>query len=430
VKKGFQLAPQEKLVERAYLVGVSLPGSSIAKEREHLEELTALATTAGAVVAGSTIQNRARIDATTYVGPGKVDRIKEECERLAVNLVIFDNDLSPAQSRNLEKALALNVIDRTELILDIFARHAKSQQAKIQVELAQLVYALPRLTRMWEHLSRQAGGIGTRGPGETQLEIDRRRIRDRITHLKRDLKKFGRRRELLRRSRNGLPVVAIVGYTNTGKSTLMNTMTSAGTLAENQLFATLDTLTRRLDDGDRAPILVVDTVGFIRKLPHHLVESFKATLADIAEADLWLHVIDASHPGFPEQMAVADETLRSISAADQKTLYVFNKIDSVDPDVLEGLKRRYPGAVFISARRGTGVAELEDRVHETLFGRILRVEVRLPVSDGRGISQARSLLKDHHSSVDDGMCVLVGTIQSGLSEQLERITGARVRYLL
>lgn len=430
MKKGFQLAPQEKLVERAYLVGVSLPGSSIAKEREHLEELTALATTAGAVVAGSTIQNRARIDATTYVGPGKVDRIKEECERLAVNLVIFDNDLSPAQSRNLEKALALNVIDRTELILDIFARHAKSQQAKIQVELAQLVYALPRLTRMWEHLSRQAGGIGTRGPGETQLEIDRRRIRDRITHLKRDLKKFGRRRELLRRSRNGLPVVAIVGYTNTGKSTLMNTMTSAGTLAENQLFATLDTLTRRLDDGDRAPILVVDTVGFIRKLPHHLVESFKATLADIAEADLWLHVIDASHPGFPEQMAVADETLRSISAADQKTLYVFNKIDSVDPDVLEGLKRRYPGAVFISARRGTGVAELEDRVHETLFGRILRVEVRLPVSDGRGISQARSLLKDHHSSVDDGMCVLVGTIQSGLSEQLERITGARVRYLL
>jgi GTP-binding protein HflX len=430
VKKGFQVAPQEKLVERAYLVGVSLPDSSIPTEREHLDELSALATTAGAVVVGSTIQSRRRINAATYVGPGKVARIKEESERLAANLVVFDSDLSPAQSRNLEKVLGLNVIDRTELILDIFARHAKSQQAKIQVELAQLVYALPRLTRLWDHLSRQAGGIGTRGPGETQLEIDRRRIRDRITHLKRDLKKFGRRRELLRRSRNGLPVVAIVGYTNTGKSTLMNAMTSAGTLAENQLFATLDTLTRRLESGDRAPILVVDTVGFIRKLPHHLIESFKATLADIAEADLWLHVIDASHPGFPDQMAVADETLRSISAAHQKTLYVFNKIDAVESDVVDGLKRRYPDAVFISARRGTGVAVLEDRVQETLFGRILRVEVRLPVSDGKGIAQARSLLKDHHSSVDDGSCVLVGTILSGLSDQLERIAGVRVRYLL
>ena len=230
MKKGFQVSPQDKLVERAYLVGVSLPDSSIPREREHLDELTALATTAGAVVVGSSIQSRRRIDATTYVGPGKAARIKDECETLAANLVIFDNDLSPAQSRNLEKVLGVNVIDRTELILDIFARHARSQQAKIQVELAQLVYSLPRLTRLWDHLSRQAGGIGTRGPGETQLEIDRRRIRDRITHLKRDLKKFGRRRELLRRSRSGLPVVAIVGYTNTGKSTLMNAMTSAGTL--------------------------------------------------------------------------------------------------------------------------------------------------------------------------------------------------------
>jgi GTP-binding protein HflX len=430
VKKGFQAAPQEKLVERAYLVGVSLPDSSIAREREHLDELAALATTAGAIVVGSTIQSRKRIDAATFVGPGKVAKIKEECGRLDANLVVFDNDLTPAQSRNLEKVLALNVIDRTELILDIFARHAKSQQAKIQVELAQLVYTLPRLTRLWEHLSRQAGGIGTRGPGETQLEIDRRRIRERIARLKQDLKKFGRRRDLLRRSRNGLPIVAIVGYTNTGKSTLMNAMTSAGTLAENQLFATLDTLTRKLENEDRAPILVVDTVGFIRKLPHHLIESFNATLADIAEADLWLHVVDASHPGFAEQMTVADETLRSISAADQRTLYVFNKIDLVDKSVIRGLKRRYPAAAFISARRRSGIVELEDRVYETLFGKTLRVEVRLPVSDGKGIAKVRSLLKDHASTIEDGLCVVKGTIQSGLSDRLERIAGVRVRYLL
>lgn len=430
MKKGFQVAPRETLVERAYLVGVNLPDGSIEQQREHLDELSALATTAGAVVVGSTIQSRRRIDAATFVGPGKAVRIKEECARLGANLVVFDSDLSPAQSRNLEKVLGVNVIDRTELILDIFARHAKSQQAKIQVELAQLIYTLPRLTRLWDHLSRQAGGIGTRGPGETQLEIDRRRVRERITHLKRELKKFTQRRNLIRKSRNGFPVVAIVGYTNTGKSTLMNAMTSAGTLTENQLFATLDTLTRRLDDKNHAPILVVDTVGFIRKLPHHLVESFKATLADIAEADLWLHVIDASHAGFSEQMAVADETLRSIRAADQRTLYVFNKIDVVDPDTLGGLKRRYPGAVFISARRLEGIDELENRVYETLFGKTLRVEVRLPVSDGKGIARVRSLLKDQRSSIEDGLCVVEGTIQSGLSDQLERISGARVRYLL
>jgi GTP-binding protein HflX len=387
VKKGFQLAPQEKLVERAYLVGVSLPQGSMSKEREHLEELAALATTAGAVVAGSTIQARTRIHGATFVGLGKILQIKEECERLAVNLVIFDSDLSPAQSRNIERVLNINVIDRTELILDIFARRAKSQQAKIQVELAQLIYMLPRLRRLWEHLSRQQGGIGTRGPGETQLEIDRRRVRERITHLKRDLDRLDRRKDLLRRSREGLPVVAIVGYTNTGKSTLMNAMTSAATIAENRLFATLDTLTRRIENKDHNSILMVDTIGFIRKLPHHLVESFKATLADVAEADLWLHVVDASHPGFAEQMAVADETLRSIGTSDVKTLYVFNKIDAVDEDTLTGLRRRHPEAVFISAKKRIGIDELEKEIHETLLGRFLRVRVNVPASDGRRIAQ-------------------------------------------
>lgn len=430
MKKGFQIAPQERLVERAYLVGVSLPDSSIAKEREHLDELTALATTAGAVVVGSTVQGRTRIDGATFIGLGKVSRVKEECERLNANLIIFDSDLSPAQTRNLEKILNLNVIDRTELILDIFARHAKSQQAKIQVELAQLVYTLPRLRWLWEHLSRQQGGIGTRGPGETQLEIDRRRVRERITHLKRQLEKLSQRREVLRKSRNGLPVVAVVGYTNTGKSTLMNALTSAATLAENQLFATLDTLTRKLEGKNHAPVLVVDTVGFIRKLPHHLIESFKATLADIAEADLWLHVIDASHAGFAEQMEIANQTLQSINGSYVKTLYAFNKIDAVDPDTLDGLKKRYPEAVFISARRLIGIDELEKRIHDTLLGKTFRVEVRIPLDDGRSIAQAKSLLKELKSSLEDGLCVLEGMIQSGLAEQLERISGVRVRYLL
>lgn len=430
MKKGFQLAPQEKLVERAYLVGVSLPHSSISKEKEHLEELTALATTAGAVVAGSTIQARARIHGATFVGIGKIQHIKEECERLAVNLVIFDNDLSPAQSRNIEKILNLNVIDRTELILDIFARRAKSQQAKIQVELAQLIYMLPRLRRLWEHLSRQQGGIGTRGPGETQLEIDRRRVRDRITHLKRDLERLGRRKDLLRKSRGGLPVVAIVGYTNTGKSTLMNAMTSADTVAENRLFATLDTLTRRIENKNHSSILMVDTIGFIRKLPHHLVESFKATLADVAEADLWLHVIDASHAGFAEQMAVADQTLRSIGTSDVKTLYVFNKIDDVDEDTLVGLRRRYPDAAFISAKKRIGLDELEARIHETLLGKFLKVRVDIPASDGRGIAQVKSLLSDPNSFLENGFCVVEGTIQSGVTDRLERIPGITVRYLL
>jgi GTP-binding protein HflX len=418
------------LVERAYLVGVSLPESSIAKEIEHLDELAALATTAGAIVVGKTVQGRPRIDAATFIGPGKVANVKAECDRLDANLVVFDSDLSPAQSRNLEKVLNLNVIDRTELILDIFARHAKSQQSKIQVELAQLIYSLPRLRRLWDHLSRQAGGIGTRGPGETQLEIDRRRVRERITHLKKELGKLGRRRDVLRKSRNGLPVVAIVGYTNTGKSTLMNALTSAATLAENQLFATLDTLTRRLERKNHTSILVVDTVGFIRKLPHHLVESFKATLSDIAEADLWLHVIDASHPGFAEQMQVADQTLNSIRGSELRTLYVFNKIDAVDRDTLEGLKRRYPEASFISARKSFGIEALEDRMFEMLLGRALRVEVRIPVSDGRGIAMVKSLLKDQKTSLEDGLCVVVGTIQSEQSDDLERVSGARVRYLL
>jgi GTP-binding protein HflX len=429
VKKGFQLAPQEKLVERAYLVGVSLPDSSIIKEKEHLEELQQLATTAGAIVVGKTVQGRTRINGATFIGPGKAEELTLECERLKANLVVFDSDLSPAQARNLEKILNINVIDRTELILDIFARHAKTQQAKTQVELAQLIYTLPRLRKLWDHLSRQQGGIGTRGPGETQLEVDRRRIYERISRLKKQLQTFDRRKGTLRKSREPLPVVAVVGYTNAGKSTLMNTMTGAETLVENRLFATLDTLTRKIEMSNHATILLVDTVGFIRKLPHHLVESFKATLADIAESDLWVHVIDASHPGYAEQMNVTDETLYSIQRSDVGTLYVFNKIDVLDRDTLHGLRRRFETAVFISAKNGTGLDELDARIHELVLGKDVRVEVRIPSTDGKGIARVNSLIRQPESGLEDGLCVISGVIESRLVVQLEDISGVQVRYV-
>jgi GTP-binding protein HflX len=409
---------------------VALPESPIAVEREHLDELQQLATTAGAHVVGSTIQGRTRIDGATFIGPGKAQELKAECDRLRANLLIFDSDLSPAQARNLEKILDLNVIDRTELILDIFARHAKSQQAKTQVELAQLIYTLPRLRKLWDHLSRQQGGIGTRGPGETQLEVDRRRVRDRIARLKKELKTFDKRGEIVRESRNGLPIVALVGYTNTGKSTLMNVLTGANAVTEDRLFATLDTLTRRMESKTSTPVLLVDTVGFIRKLPHHLVESFKATLGDIATAHLCLHVIDASHSGYIDQVQVADNTLQGIKGTDTETIYVFNKIDLVDEKTIDGLRLRYPDAVFISAARKRGLDELRNSIEQRLFGKNLRVEVRIRAVDGKGIATIKSLLQQPTSSMENGYCVLKGLIDSSHMDSLERLDGVRVRYLL
>jgi len=431
VKKGFQYAPEEKLVERAYLVGVSLPDSPRRVEVDHLTELRQLAKTAGAEVVGSTIQGRTRIDGATFIGPGKAQLIRTECERLGVNLLIFDADLSPAQARNLEKILNINVIDRTELILDIFARHAKTQQAKIQVELAQLIYTLPRLRKLWDHLSRQQGGIGTRGPGETQLEVDRRRVRDRIGRLRKDLQTFSKRSEVVRESRNGCPVVALVGYTNTGKSTLMNAITDANTLAENQLFATLDTLTRKMKAKTVAPVLVVDTVGFIRRLPHHLVESFRATLSDIAKADLCLHVIDAAHPAFVDQIDAADHTLEGIKDSDAGKIYVFNKIDLLGEDKIQGLRLRYPDAVFISAAQGDGLEELKQRITKSVFGKTLTVEVKIRSVDGKGIARVKSLLRNPTtSSVENGVCVFKGVIDTEHMKRLESLRGVHIRYLL
>lgn len=427
MKQRFELSPEDRLVERAFLVGVSLPDTQPTTAGEHLEELQQLATTAGAVVVGRTVQGRTRIDGTTYVGAGKAEAIREDCAARRANLVVFDCDLSPAQARNLEKILGINVIDRTELILDIFARHAKTQQAKTQVELAQLIYLLPRLRKLWDHLSRQQGGIGTRGPGETQLEVDRRRVRERIGRLKKQLETFERRRDVLRNSRDGHPVVALVGYTNAGKSTLMNALTGADTLAENQLFATLDTLTRRMETR-RHPVLLVDTVGFIRKLPHHLVESFKATLGDIANAELCLHVIDLSHHAWADQMDVADATLRSIRGDATNTLHVFNKIDAVEPEVCGALTERYDDAVFISAARHEGLDELVGRLEHELFGRDMAVEIKVRPDNGKAIAAVKRLLHEPQSRVEDGYCVINGRIKSRSMPDIERLRDIEVRY--
>ncbi|HET6349182.1 MAG TPA: GTPase HflX [Candidatus Krumholzibacteria bacterium] len=437
-------------VERAYLVGVSLPGGSAASTHEHLDELAQLAATAGAEVVGRTVQGRNRIDTTTYIGEGKVAELKDICEQWAVNLVVFDDDLSPAQGKNLEKLLNVRVIDRSELILDIFARHAKTQQAKIQVELAQLEYSLPRLKRFWEHLERQAGGIGARGPGETQLEVDRRKIHQRISSLKRQLKKIESRRETMRRARTGRHVAALIGYTNAGKSTVMHELTGADVLVRDQLFATIDTTTRRMNghangnghtDGTgnghsngngngHHDVLLIDTVGFIRKLPDHLKTSFRATLGDTAQAELYVHVVDVSHPSWEEQRDIADMTVRSIENPGVETIYVFNKIDRVAPDILTGLKQRFPDAVFISALEGIGIETLRERIETHLFGKNVRVEVVLPAGDGKNISMVRELLHDASNLYDDDRCVLNGTIESGKMGRLESIPGARVRYLI
>jgi GTP-binding protein HflX len=424
---------------------VTLPGGSAASTHEHLEELAQLASTAGAEVVGRGVQGRSRIDPTTYIGEGKVAELKETCEQWAVNLVVFDDDLSPAQGKNLEKVLGVRVIDRSELILDIFARHAKTQQAKIQVELAQLEYSLPRLKRFWEHLERQAGGIGARGPGETQLEVDRRKIHQRISSLKRQLKKIDLRRETLRRARSGRHVAALIGYTNAGKSTVMQQLTGADVVVRDQLFATIDTTTRRMNGNGHAngngrtngngkngrhDVLLIDTVGFIRKLPDHLKTSFKATLGDTAQAELYLHVVDLSHPAWEEQMDIADTTVRSIDNPGVRTVYVFNKIDRVSPDILQGVQMRYPDAAFISASEGVGIETLRDRIESFFYGKNVRVEVVLSAGDGRNIAMVRELLRDASNVYEEDRCVLSGTIESGDMGRLEAIPGARVRYLM
>jgi GTP-binding protein HflX len=376
--------------ERAVLAGVHLPDAwagGLGGEAD-LAELERLADTAGADVVGSLAQRRHRPAPSTFLGKGKLEELQEMVAETGANLVIFDNDLSPAQGRNLEKVLEVNVLDRTELILDIFANHAATKQARLQVELAQLQYLLPRLTRLWSHLERQAGGIGTRGPGETQLETDRRLLNRRIAVLQRALEEIDTTRQTQARSREGLYTAALIGYTNAGKSTLMNGLTGAGVYVKDQLFATLDATTRRVDVDERRRFLLTDTVGFIRRLPHHLVESFKATLKEVQDADLMVHVVDASSEDPEHQIASVNTVLREIVPREKATLLVFNKMDLVDRELfLNRYRRSYPEAIFVAGRTEEGATLLREEILIRLTGNELIATIRLPVANLQCLSQ-------------------------------------------
>ena len=364
--------------ETAVLVGVQVKGQPDNLVDDYLNELDFLAETAGALVVKRFVQKLTTPNSRTFIGTGKVNEIKQFVEEREIDLVIFDDELSASQLRNLEREFNRRILDRTNLILDIFAQRAKTAYAKTQVELAQYQYLLPRLTRMWTHLERQRGGIGLRGPGETEIETDRRIIRDRISKLKKELEGIDKQMSTQRKSRGALVRVALVGYTNVGKSTIMNMLSKSEVFAENKLFATLDTTVRKVV-VDNLPFLLSDTVGFIRKLPHQLVESFKSTLDEVREADMLVHVVDISHPNFEEQLDVVTGTLHELKADDKPTLLVFNKIDayewieksefdampvSKENFSLEDLKRTWMAksnspCVFISAKHKTNVEELK-----------------------------------------------------------------------
>ncbi len=373
----------QKKQETAILIGVITKGQDESRSKEYLDELEFLVETAGALTKKRFVQKLASPDKRTFVGSGKLEDIKAYIEFEEIDMAVFDDELGASQIRNLEKALECKILDRTNLILDIFAKRAKTAHAKTQVELAQYQYLLPRLTGMWTHLERQKGGIGLRGPGETEIETDRRIIRDRISLLKERLKQIDKQMGTQRSNRGSMVRIALVGYTNVGKSTLMNLLSKSEVFAENKLFATLDTTVRKVVI-ENLPFLMSDTVGFIRKLPHGLVESFKSTLDEVREADMLLHIVDISHPDFEEQINVVKETLAEIKAGDKPVMMVFNKIDAFryiekeaddlsletkDNYSLDVWKKTWMNnsntpTIFISAKEKTNLADLKDLIYK------------------------------------------------------------------
>ncbi|MDZ7622888.1 MAG: GTPase HflX [Ignavibacteriaceae bacterium] len=396
---------RNKKTERAMLIAVQTRNLSRELVEEHLSELEELADTAGADSIFKIIQSKTSIDPAFYIGKGKAEELAQLVELNDIDLVISDDDLTPVQVRNLEKLFNRKIIDRSGLILDIFALRAKTKEAKTQVELAQLEYMLPRLTRAWTHLSKQYGGIGTKGPGETQIETDRRMIRTRISHLKEKLKDIESQRQTQSKGRKDFVRISIAGYTNAGKSTLFNLLTKADVFAEDKLFATLDSTTRTISFSSKDKILISDTVGFIRKLPAHLVASFKSTLNEVRESDIILHMIDLSHPYYEDHLKVVEETLKEFDSEHKKEIKVFNKVDSVtDKSIIEYVRNKFPGSVIISAMKGINISSLVKSIENVIKDSFVEQELTLGIEQTKLASQIHDLaevisVKYNHDTV-------------------------------
>jgi GTP-binding protein HflX len=388
---------------------------------ESLDELARLADTAGGQVMAVVSQRRDTPDPRTYLGKGKVEEIQALLERADASLLIIDGELSPSQQRNLEQALNVQVLDRTGLILDIFAHRAHTAEGKLQVELAQLEYLLPRLANMWTHLSRIRGGIGLRGPGETQLEVDRRRVRERIAHLKRKVEEIRHRRAVQRsqRAQSQIPMVSLVGYTNAGKSTLLNALSQAGVFVEDKLFATLDPTTRDVTFPGGTRALVSDTVGFIRHLPTQLVAAFRATLEEVRSADVLVHVVDAGNPDWVEQAEVVEQVLQELGAGDKPTVMAFNKMDLADDrDITERLAQRYPEVVFLVARTGEGIAELEAAIVRQLRSTWQPVDAVLPLTATQLVAELHARGDVSHEVYEDNVVHITGCAPRDLAARI------------
>ncbi len=405
--------------ERVVLVGI-FDGIDIGKKQaeEHIAELELLTYTAGGVTVQKVLQQKNRPDVGSYVGKGKLKEVRDIIREQKADVVIFDDDLSATQARNIEKVTETKVLDRSGLILDIFASRAKSSAAKTQVELAQLQYLLPRLTRYWTHLSRQKGGIGTKGPGETQIETDRRLIGRRIAVLKEKLEKLDLQRKVQRQGRENSLRVALVGYTNAGKSSLLNAITNNSVFAENRLFATLDSTVRRFEI-DQEEVLLSDTVGFIRKLPHDLVESFKSTLDEIREADLLLHVVDISSPMKTDYIRTVNETLKELEAEKKSVIMVFNKIDLISsPQELADIRRDYPGSVLVSAERGIGLDEISVEIKKKVERNYIYRKIVIPICNYHVVSFLHDVAEVEHESYDEQKIRLTCRIHEKYSGRL------------
>jgi GTP-binding protein HflX len=420
-------------VERAILVGAPRKGSNAKHQMdEHLQELERLVDTAGGLVVGEVTQQIDKPNPATYLGKGKVEELRMVIDDKNASLIVFDDELSPSQGKNIEDATGQRVMDRAELILDIFATRARSSEAKMQVELAQLQYMLPRLMRMWAHLEKFRGGIGVRGPGETQLETDRRLINQRIKLLKNKLDDVQTSRTVQRSGRRDAFRASLVGYTNAGKSSILRAIGNAPEVfVEDRLFATLDPLTREIDLGENSKVLLTDTVGFIRKLPHNLVASFRATLEEVNEADLLLHVIDASHPVWEEQRDVVESVLAELGAEEKPVLYVFSKIDALPPGQLEAMKERIanlvPNSVFVSSVTEGGLDPLRHALLVAMREGTKIAEIRLPAEDGKLLADIYRNGSVLSQRTDDGQIVLRARLDEQLAGRITKL-GASVAY--